>query len=215
MPRLSEKTRAQRRQHILTSAWTCFSRGGFHTTSMDQVIAATGMSARAVYRYFGSKDEIIYATVDEGLSRVRGIFLALPDRDPSPTPAETLTLVVAELRSRTNNPDYDMTRIALQTWAEALRDPVLQKRARAQYLETLNHIAELARRWRDEGHIPPYSDTNAVAATLFSLMHGLIVMHHLVDDVPSDALRNGLSLLGAAVVGPYTLPATRSREASP
>jgi AcrR family transcriptional regulator len=215
VPRLSEKTRAQRRQHILTSAWTCFSRGGFHTTSMDQVIAATGMSARAVYRYFGSKDEIIYATVDEGLSRVRGIFLALLDRDPSPTPAETLTLVVAELRSRTNNPDYDMTRIALQTWAEALRDPVLQKRARALYLETLNHIAELARRWRDEGHIPPYSDTNAVAATLFSLMHGLIVMHHLVDDVPSDALRNGLSLLGAAVVGPYTLPTTPSREASP
>jgi hypothetical protein len=43
----------------------------------------------------------------------------------------------------------------------------------------------------------------------FSLMHGLIVMHHLVDDVPADALRNGLSLLGAAVVGPYTLPATQ------
>jgi hypothetical protein len=46
-------------------------------------------------------------------------------------------------------------------------------------------------------------------------MHGLIVMHHLVDDVPSDVLRNGLSLLGAAVVGPYTLPATPSQEAKP
>ncbi|MDT5127724.1 MAG: hypothetical protein QOH54_3368, partial [Mycobacterium sp.] len=77
------------------------------------------------------------------------------------------------------------------------------------------HIAELAGRWRDEGHIPPNSDTNAVAATLFSLMHGLIVMHHLVDDVPADALRNGLSLLGAAVVGPYTLPATPPQEATP
>ena len=43
----------------------------------------------------------------------------------------------------------------------------------------------------------------------FSLMHGLIVMHHLVDDVPADALRNGFSLLGATVVGPYTLPATQ------
>jgi hypothetical protein len=46
-------------------------------------------------------------------------------------------------------------------------------------------------------------------------MHGLIVMHHLVDDVPADALRNGLSLLGAAVVGPYTLPATQPKEAQP
>jgi AcrR family transcriptional regulator len=215
MPRLSEKTRAQRRQHILTSAWTCFSRGGFHTTSMDQVIAATGMSARAVYRYFGSKEEIIHASAEEGVRRVRDIFSGLLDRDPIPAPAETLTLIVAELRSRTNNPDYDMTRLALQTWAEALRDPILQKRARALYLETLDHIAELARRWRDDGHLPPNSDTNAVAATLFSLMHGLIVMHHLVDDVPADALRNGLSLLGAAVIGPYTLPATQPKEAQP
>ena len=105
--------------------------------------------------------------------------------------------------------------LAPQTWAEALRDPVLQKRARALYLETLDHIGELAGRWRDEGYIPPNVDTNAVAATLFSLMHGLIVMHHIVDDVPADVLRNGLSLLGAAVVGPYTLPATQPQKAQP
>ena len=215
MPRLSDKTRAQRRQHILTSAWMCFSRDGFHATSMDQVIASTGMSSSAVYRYFDSKEEIIRASAEEGVARVREIFVDLLDREPVPTPAETLSLIVAELRSRTNNPDYDMTRLALQTWAEALRDPVLHKRARALYLQTLDHIAELAGRWRDEGYIPPNSDTNAVAATLFSLMHGLIVMHHLVDDVPSDALRNGLSLLGAAVVGPYTLPATTPQEAKP
>ena len=46
-------------------------------------------------------------------------------------------------------------------------------------------------------------------------MHGLIVMHHFVGDVPADALRNGLSLLGAAVLGPYTLPATQPQEAKP
>jgi hypothetical protein len=69
--------------------------------------------------------------------------------------------------------------------------------------------------WRDEGYPSPNADTNAVAANLFSLMHDLIVMHHIVDDVPADALCNGLSLLGAAVVGPYTLtlPATQPQEA--
>jgi hypothetical protein len=40
-------------------------------------------------------------------------------------------------------------------------------------------------------------------------------MHDLVDDVPADALRNGRSLLGAAVVGPSTLPATQPQEAQP
>jgi AcrR family transcriptional regulator len=204
VPRLSEQTRAQRRQHILTSAWTCFSRGGFHATSMDDVIAATGMSSSAVYRYFRSKDELIAATVDEGLAKVRGIFVAVLDRDPCPTPAETVSLLVAELDIRTHNPDYDMTRIALQTWAEALRDLLLQKRARSLYRETLDHINELADHWRADGHLPPGSDTRAAAATLFSLMHGLIVMHHLVDDVPAHALRDGLALLGAAAAPPPT-----------
>src|SRR3981189_644188 len=158
MPRLSEQTRAQRRQHILTSAWTCFSRDGFHATSMDQVIAATGMSSSAVYRYFGSKEEIIHASAEEGVTRVRGIFAGLLDRDPVPTPAETLTLIVAELRGRTNNPDYDMTRLALQTWAEASREPFCRKSVFPLYLENLDHIDEMAGRWRDEGYIPPNSD---------------------------------------------------------
>jgi hypothetical protein len=42
-----------------------------------------------------------------------------------------------------------MTRLALQTWAEALRDPVLQN-VPALYLQTLDHIAELAGRWRKD-----------------------------------------------------------------
>jgi AcrR family transcriptional regulator len=207
MPRLSDATRAQRRQHILTSAWTCFSRDGFHATSMDDIIAATGMSSSAVYRYFRGKEQIIRASAEEGVARVREIFVALLDHDPCPDPAETLTLVVAELHGRTGNPDYDMTRLALQTWAETLRDPVLHHRVRQLFVDTLEHIAELAQRWCDNGYLPPDADTNAVAATLLSIMQGLIVMHHVVDDVPAYALRTGVALLGAATRPPAPSPA--------
>jgi AcrR family transcriptional regulator len=199
MPRLSDKTREQRRQHILTSAWRCFSRDGFHATSIDDVIAATGMSSSAVYRYFRSKEELIEATTDEGLAKVRQIFVDLLADESCPTPAQTLALLVGELDSRVENHEYDMSRIAMQTWAEALRNTTLHERARVLYLETLDHIAELAGRWRENGYLPAYSDTNAVAATLFSMMHGLIVMHHLVRDVPAAELREGIYLLGNAV----------------
>ena len=172
------------------------------------------MSSASVYRYFRSKEEIIHASAEEGVARVRGIFVALLDRDPCPTPAETLTLLVAQLHARTDNPDYDMTRIALQTWAEALRDPVLQTLARELYLDTLDRIGELAGRWRGDGNIPPDSDTKAVAASLFSLMHGLIVMHHLVEDVSQDALRSGVAVLGAAVAEP-NLSATSLHQDRP
>jgi len=199
MPKLSDQTRARRRQHILASAWSCFSRNGFQATSMDDVIAASGMSSSAVYRYFRSKEELIEATTDEGLAKVRQIFVDLLAYESCPTPAQTLALLVGELDSRVENSEYDMSRIALQTWAEALRNPTLHERARVLYLETLDHIAELAGRWRDNAYVPAYSDTNAIAATLLSMMHGLIVMHHLVRDVPAAELREGAFLLGNAV----------------
>jgi AcrR family transcriptional regulator len=199
VPKLSDETRARRKHHILTSAWSCFSRNGFHATSMDDVIAASGMSSSAVYRYFGSKESLIQATTDEGLAKVRDIFVNLLAHDTCPTPAQTLALLVGELNDRAENPDYDMTRIALQTWAEALRDDSLHERARGLYLEILDCIAELAGRWRDGGYLPAYADTTAVAASLFSLMHGLIVMHHLVRDLRPEELREGIFLLGHAV----------------
>jgi AcrR family transcriptional regulator len=202
MPRLSDTTRAQRREHILTSAWRCFSRDGFHATSMDDIIAATGMSSSAVYRYFRSKEQIIRASAEKGVAGVRDIYAALLDRNPCPDPAETLTLLMAELHRRTDDPDYDITRIALQTWAETLRDPVLHHRARQLYVDTLEHIAELAQRWRDNGYLPPDADTKAVATTLLSTMYGLVVMHHVVDDVPAHTLRTGIALLGAATRTP-------------
>ena len=107
MPLLSETTRAHRRQHILASALRCFSRDGFHASSMEEVIAEAGMSSASVYRYFRSKEEIIRASAEEGVVRVREIFVALLDRDPCPDPAETLTVLVAELHRRTDHPDHE------------------------------------------------------------------------------------------------------------
>lgn len=202
MPRLSENTRAKRRQHILTSAWRCFCSDGFHATSIDDVIAATGMSSSAVYRYFRSKDELIDASAEEGLSLVRDIFTRLLATQPHPSPAQTLTEIVEELRSRTEHPDYDLTKLAIQTWAEALRSPSLSERTRALYSETHDKLGELATGWRAGGYLPPGADPGAVASVVVALMHGLLVSHHLGTDVSANALRAGLTSLGIALDNP-------------
>jgi AcrR family transcriptional regulator len=157
------------------------------------------MSSSAVYRYFRSKDELIDATAEEGITRVRDIFVRLLARTPTPTPAQTLETLVGELRSRTSNPEYDLSKLAVQTWAEALRNPALRERTRDLYTEICTRITELATRWRDEGHLSPDSDPEAAAATMFTLMHGLIVCHHLAADVPTDQLGRGITALGSAL----------------
>lgn len=199
MPRITEKTWAKRREHVLTSAWGCFSRNGFHATSMDDVIAATGMSSSAVYRYFRSKEELIDATAEAGLALVVDIFVRLLEVKPTPSPAQTLGVLVDELHGRTENPDYDLSRIAVQIWSEALRRPPLREHARMLYDQAHQRLTELTTRWKNDGHLPPEADTSATASVIFALMHGMIVSHHLASDLTLEALSRGMSGLGAAL----------------
>lgn len=201
MPRLSEERREERRRHILTSAWSCFSRNGFHATSMDDVIAATGMSSSAVYRYFRSKDDLIDAAADEALALVRDLFERLLERRPTPSPSEVLTAMTAEARDRGKGQSYDLTRIAIQAWGEALRSPELEARTRAFYLAMRGSLAELARRWHDEGITPPRADPEQVATVLMTLMPGLLVGRHLVAPVEAEQLIGGLGSLASALDG--------------
>ncbi|GGY61733.1 MULTISPECIES: TetR/AcrR family transcriptional regulator [Streptomyces] len=198
MPRLSEERREERRRHILTSAWSCFSRNGFHATSMDDVIAATGMSSSAVYRYFRSKDDLIDAAADEALTLVRDMFGRLLEQRPTPSPVEVLEAMTAEARERGEGRPYDLTRIAIQAWGEALRDPDIEQRTRSFYLSVRDSIAELARRWRKEGTLPATADPEEVATVLMTLMPGLLVGRHLVAPVDAEQLAHGLASLALA-----------------
>jgi AcrR family transcriptional regulator len=198
MPRLSEERREERRRHILTSARSCFSRNGFHATTMDDIIAATGMSSSAVYRYFRSKDELIDAAADEALAMLRDLFGRLLERQPTPSPSEVLAAMVAEAGARGAEPGYDLTRIAIQAWGEALRRPDLEDRTRSFYREVHRIVVELATRWRDEGRVPPEADPEQIAMVLVTLMPGLLVGRHLVAPVTAEHLIGGL----AALYGP-------------
>lgn len=208
MPRISDATRLKRRKHILDSAVGCFALNGFQATSMDDVIAATGMSASAVYRYFRSKDEIIEATTEEGLRRVRGMVAHMLAERPSPDPGQVLRSIADRVRELAEEPGRDMTRIAVQTWAEALRRPPLHDHARRLYHEALDDLTELASRWLDDGHIAAGADPRAAAVTVFTLMQGMIVFGHFVDDVDPVALLSGISALSGGEGGqPRSAPA--------
>jgi AcrR family transcriptional regulator len=199
MPRLSTELRAQRRQHVLTSAWRCFSRDGFHATSMDDIIAESGISSSAVYRYFRSKDELIEAAADESSSLLRGFFARMLGQDPTPTPAETVTALVEQFVERTSHPDYDLTKIAIYSWAEALRQPDVGAHTRAFYLDIRERLTELALRWQAEGYIARTANPRDMATLLMALLPGLVVTHHLVGSVSAHEIVAGLATLGVSI----------------
>ena len=56
-PDVSEERRAQ----IIEAALACFTRKGYANTTMDDIVAESGLSKGAIYWYFKSKDDVFQA----------------------------------------------------------------------------------------------------------------------------------------------------------
>jgi AcrR family transcriptional regulator len=53
----------ERRQQIMEAALACFSRKGYHKTTMDDIVTESGLSKGTLYWYFKSKDELFFSLV--------------------------------------------------------------------------------------------------------------------------------------------------------
>jgi AcrR family transcriptional regulator len=119
MPKVSEEHLAARRRQILDAALACFSRSGFHQTSMQQIFEESGLSPGAVYRYFKGKEEIVRAIAEETL---RG-FGATLEAGPRGGPAEVFERILDTIDAVALR-DHRL-RLALQVWGEAMVNPRL------------------------------------------------------------------------------------------
>jgi AcrR family transcriptional regulator len=196
VPRLSEQVAAVRRRHVLESAWRCFSRDGFHATTMDNVIAATGWSSSAVYRYARSKDELIEAAARESLGQLDAVVSGLLAADPVPTPAQALATMVAALDERARHEGYDLTRIVVQAWSEGLRNPSIAELARSFWDAARSRLTELAAAWQAAGYLPEAVRPEDAAGTLTLLVPGLVLDHTLLDGAATQAVLRAAVALG-------------------
>lgn len=191
MPKISEAARLEVRDSILASAWKCFSRQGFHVTSMDDVIAETGMSSSSVYRYFRSKEELIDSAAQDTMAQTYSSLAALLEQESIPGPAETLTALLDNLRSRQDG-DYDLTKVAMATWAEALRRPEMHDVVHQFYANLTGLFTELTQRWIREGTLAKGTDPHALPSLFVTLMPGMIVMSHLYELPTAESLAQGV-----------------------
>lgn len=82
MSGLRERQKEQRRQAILAAALALFEDQGFAATTVEQIATRTGVSTPTVFNYFGSKQEILLAVVEQANQvAVSDARLSLPDFD--------------------------------------------------------------------------------------------------------------------------------------
>ncbi|MFJ4879551.1 TetR/AcrR family transcriptional regulator [Streptomyces sp. NPDC088745] len=199
MARVSQEHLDARRRQILDGATRCFARSGFHAASMQDVLREIGLSPGAVYRYFGSKDELITAIAAEVFADVRAAFEAAAEQSPPPPPDELLAQVVGQVIEVRDGLRVDgraaFPGLVLQVWAETLRDERLAGLLQQGYADMRGAWARLVGEYRAAGLMSDDVPADHVARTMIAVAQGFIAQQALFGPAPTEVVRDGLRAL--------------------
>ena len=70
------KNKARTRDALIAAATTLFRVHGYEATTIDQIAAGAGVSRRTFFRYFPSKDAVVFPRAEERLERFRELLAA-------------------------------------------------------------------------------------------------------------------------------------------
>lgn len=183
MPKVSEAHLEARRQQIMDASLVCFAREGFHRTTMQDIVAETGLSPGAIYRYFESKDEIIEAITSERHDRERELLREAAREDPQ----EALGILAESFFGSLRGPRArEERRVRVQIYAEAVRNPRIRRLVRRGLDEPRAVLAGLIREAQGAGQVSAGFDPDALARVVIATFHGLILQQVWDERVDVD-----------------------------
>jgi AcrR family transcriptional regulator len=191
-PVVTEAHLDARHQQILDAAWACFSRDGFHRSTMQSICTEAHLSPGAIYRYFKSKEDIIFAMCEGELKR----NLAIIEEQAARGDTETVLSGLADhFFERLGEDVPHSCRVNVEIWAEALRNPRVRDALQERIDLHLGQFAALIRHGQERGHVNPDLSPAAVARHMLSAFHGLVLQKALDPDVDVDEYVDSLKKL--------------------
>lgn len=204
MARVSQEHLDARRRQILDGARRCFTRNGFHATSVQDVLKETGLSAGAVYRYFKGKDELVAAVAAEALETVREGFAAAREADPPPAPDVLFGVIFGRLRKAmgADETHRELPQLLLQVWGETLRNEELASVLAKAYALLREQWTGLFRAYQERGWVDPEANPEHVARTLIGAVQGYFVQQALFGRLEPEDFQAGLRALTSMRIPP-------------
>jgi AcrR family transcriptional regulator len=130
LPKVDQEHLDARRQQIVDAARDRFATHGFAHTSMADIVTESGLSTGAIYRYFGSKEEIIIAVCEQA-----------SEAFPEALTTESMGGFLEHVRVLAR--DKGHARLIAQIYAEAAVSPALGKIVERQLAMMRARVAEL------------------------------------------------------------------------
>src|SRR6266568_4400382 len=121
------------------AAFELFERDGFEATTVEDIAAAVGISKRSFFRYFESKNDVVWGDFDTQLGVMRERFARCPDDQPV---MDAVRSVVVEFnRFDPAQAPWHRKRMEL-----ILKVPALQAHSSLRYRDWVEVVADFAGR---------------------------------------------------------------------
>ena len=126
------KIAEERRSQILEAALRCFAHQGYHQTTMDDIVAESGLSKGTLYWYYQGKREIFLFVMEDWLGgwgkSLQGSF------SPQDSPAEKLRKL-NQVMIRSGLELRDLLPVVMEFWSHATQDETIKEMLRAMFEE--------------------------------------------------------------------------------
>jgi TetR/AcrR family transcriptional regulator, repressor for uid operon len=182
MPKLKPEELETRRREIIEAARACFLRHGFHRTTTDEICREANITPGGLYHYFGSKEELIAAVIDNSAQNAVDRMSSLIREAIN---AESAFRQVSEFFAQSlQDPDIDnATRFELEIWVEGLKNDRIFEKSRKAWTMRMGWLEALIRRGVEDGIYDPETvDPHAFASLMLSISIGLRLGKILAED---------------------------------
>jgi AcrR family transcriptional regulator len=170
--------KARTRAQILHAALACFSNKGYHQTSMDDIVAESGLSKGALYWHFKSKQELFVSLIEWYMSAFGEEASHAWTDDMSATDKIRAMMMFFVDSSEQLIPFFKIT---IDFWAQTSEDEQL----RAIFDEMLDNFQQQLRTIIEEGitngEFRPV-DTSQLALALIAALDALALYRTLLGD---------------------------------
>jgi AcrR family transcriptional regulator len=175
---LAERKRQLVRDELVEAALKLLASQGFETTTIDQIVAAAGVSRRTFFRYFRSKEDVIVQFLGDVGAQLCAALAARPVGEP---PAVALRHALSIfVQTCLEHPEKSLRLTKLMLGTPALLARFLERQARWRG----DLAAELARR----AGLDPHTDMRPALAAAVALAAFDTALNRWADSFGSDDL---------------------------
>jgi AcrR family transcriptional regulator len=199
MPKVTQEYMDARRQQILDAARRCFLRDGFHSTSMQDLFAESGLSAGAVYRHFASKNEVITAIVEESMRDVLTMVHDVAKDRPSSSLGDLMADILDIVKTKTA--EQNIAGLSVLAWSEALRNPALLGQFNDLLAQMRSALTEVIREHQQSATLTREVSPEAIAAAFMCTLPGYILQLAMGDSKALEGVPDALRALWPDAAG--------------